>query len=132
MQQIDNLKDIFSAMQEIGAAWQGEVVKLREENARLTAENAELKKNFDTLKNGIDNLSEETNQLARNISDEIKNLRDEIIKELNVKDREDFQKFVADKFDKLLTKCNKPAENYSSETPAIQYNTGNVEKENYD
>ena len=130
MQQIDNLKDIFSAMQEIGAAWQGEVVKLREENARLTAENAELKKNFLALKNDINNLSEKAGQLAINISDAIKNLRDEIIKELNVKYREEFQKFVADKFDKLLAKCDKPAENYSSETPA--YNTGKVGNNVYD
>lgn len=101
MQEIEDLKEIFSAMQELGATWHSEIISLREknsqlekENFQLKEENSRLKKNFGDLKNDLNNLSEKIEQLTKNVSNEI-------ITELNVKDREYFQKFVKDYLKKI-------------------------------
>ena len=108
MQEIDDLKEIFTATHDLGVAWQDELVKLRAENETLTAK--------------LDKLTEETDKLTEKIrklsEDQIKNLRDEIIQELNSKNTEEFQKYVQD-YLKEIRKCvdGKLPFEPSSETP---------------
>lgn len=78
MQKFDDVKEIISAMHELGTAWHDEIISLREENARLKNENERLEKNFNNFK------------------DNLESVRCEIIKELDAKKHEDFQEFVRD------------------------------------
>ena len=96
MNNIEDLKEILTAMQEIGNAWHAENISLRnliKENEELRAENESLRREFDILSEKIVNLKEE---LHTEILTKQDKLRDEILKELDVKGRENFQKDVRD------------------------------------
>ena len=106
MQKIDDLREILTAIQDIGNAWQKEIIQLREENDRLFYENEHLRETRDRLtdqnkllRQDIKNLSEKTEQL-------IKDLRNDLIKELDSKKQEEFQKFVRDYLRKLREASN--------------------------
>lgn len=86
MQKIDDVKEIISAMHELGTKWHSEIILLREENLRLKKDNERLEKNFNNLKNNLEDV------------------RREIIKELDAKKREDFQEFVED-YLKRIREC---------------------------
>ncbi|MBD3879428.1 MAG: hypothetical protein SR1Q5_07070 [Quinella sp. 1Q5] len=121
MQKIDDLREILTAIQDIGNAWQAENIKLREENDRLLDKNGRLRETYDrltkqneSLRQDIKNLLEETKRL-------IENLRDDLINELAADKQEDFQKFVRDYLRKLRKASSTPttkAEETKPSTPS--------------
>ena len=102
MQNIDDLKEIVRAMQELGNAWHEENISLRSENERLLAENKNLRAENESLRREFDNLSEKVTVLK-------KELREEILGELNVTAQEDFQKFVRDYLGDIRKKLTAPS-----------------------
>lgn len=109
MQKIEELKEIFSAARDMGLSWQKELVELRQKNLQLEKENHQLKNENAELKKSFDALN-----------DEIKIIRNEIVRELAVKDREDFQEFVKN----YLTQIRKCVEGTVQPPPE----TDNAEK----
>ena len=83
MQEIDDLKEIFTATHDLGVAWQNEIVKLRAENK--------------TLADNYTKLSDENKKLH----DELLKVRNDIINELNTRNSDDFQKEVKDYLKKI-------------------------------
>lgn len=121
MQKIDDLREILTAIQEIGSAWQAEIIQLRKDRDDLLDENEHLRetcerltKQNNSLCQDIKNLSEKTEQL-------IKDLRNDLIKELDSKKQEEFQKFVRDYLRELRKASNTPtpkAEDPKPSTPS--------------
>lgn len=108
MQKIEDLREILTAIQDIGNTWQKENIQLRKDRDDLLDENQHLRetcerltKQNSSLRQDINNLSEKTEQL-------IKNLRDELIKELAADKQEDFQKFVRDYLREIRKPSNEP------------------------
>ena len=99
MQNIDDLKEIVRAMQELGNAWHEENISLRSENERLLAENKNLRAENESLRREFDNLSEKVTVLKNE-------LRKEILDELNATAQEDFQKFVKNYLGDIRKKLN--------------------------
>ena len=100
MQKIDDLKEIFTAIHDLGVAWQNELVALRTENSRLIAENKKLIDKNKTLAANYDKLSESYEQLVGenaklhtdlNLAEK---LHRDILAELNKQNSDDFQNFV--------------------------------------
>lgn len=96
MQKFEDLREVLTAIQDIGNAWHEENISLRAENSRLRDENNSLR----TENNSIRGQNENFRREIKNLSDEIKNLegklqnlRDELIKQLDV-DKQDNQKFI--------------------------------------
>ena len=91
METIDDLKEILTAAQDLGAKWQEEIISLRTENSRLQEENETLRENYESLHAENKKLQTELNNLSEKTEQLIKNLRDEIIRELNTANQEEFQ-----------------------------------------
>lgn len=100
METIDDLKEILTAAQDLGAKWQEEIISLRTENSRLQEENETLRENYESLhaenkklQTELNNLSEKTEQLNQNLREEIIAA---VAKELNAAKQDEFQNFVTD------------------------------------
>ena len=122
MQKIDDLREILTAIQDIGNAWQAENIKLRKDRDDLLDENEHLRETCDQLtkqnkllRQDINNLSEKTEQL-------IKNLRDELIRELATDKQEEFQKFVRDYLRELRKASNTPTTKAEESKPSTPSN----------
>ena len=90
------MREVLTAIQDIGNAWHEENISLRAENSRLRDENKSLRTENNSIRGQNENLRRE----IKNLSDEIKNLegklqslRDELIKQLDF-DKQDNQKFI--------------------------------------
>ena len=136
MQQIDDLKEIFKATQDLGVAWQNELVKLRAENSRLIAENKLLADNFKKISEENKNLHAELNNLSEKVGQLMENLRGDILTELNARNSDDFQNFVKDYLKKIrdcvdgTLATDKPTENSIAEyneTPDVSENSPKYE-----
>lgn len=101
MQNIEDLKEILTTVQEIGNAWYEENISLREENDRLLKENENLRAENESLRRELENLPAQVKEL-------LGILRDDIIGELDAKTRDDFQKFVRDYLKDIHDKLNTP------------------------
>ncbi len=116
MQNIEDLKEILTTVQEIGNAWHEENISLREENDRLLKENENLRAENESLRRELENLPAQVKELLGILRDDIINeldakthvLRDDIIGELDAKTRDDFQKFVRDYLKDIRDKLNTP------------------------
>ena len=122
MQKIDDLQEILTAIQDIGSAWQAEIIKLRKDRDELLDKNEHLRETRDRLteqnkllRQDIKNLSEKTEQL-------IKDLRNDLIKELDSKKQEEFQKFVRDYLRKLREASNTPTPKAEEPKPSTPSN----------
>lgn len=122
MQKIDDLREILTAIQEIGSAWQAEIIQLRKDRDDLLDENEHLRetcerltKQNNSLCQDIKNLSEKTEQL-------IKDLRNDLIKELDSKKQEEFQKFVRDYLRELRKASNTPTPKAEEPKPSTPSN----------
>ena len=82
MDNFEDLREVLSAIQEVGNAWQNENVSLKATNAELHAQN-------DQLRREVQNLSDE----VRNLQKKLDELRDEVIKQLKA-DKDDNQQFI--------------------------------------
>lgn len=111
MQNIEDLKEILTTVQEIGNAWHEENISLREENDRLLKENENLRAENESLRRELENLPAQVKEL-------LGILRDDIIGELDAKTRDDFQKFVRDYLKDIRDKLNTPTK--SEEQPDIK------------
>ena len=99
LQNIDDLKEIVRAMQELGNAWYTENISLREANDKLLKDNEKLRAENESLRREFDNLSEKVTVLKNE-------LRGEILDELNAAGQETFQKFVKDYLSDIRKKLN--------------------------
>ena len=99
LQNIDDLKEIVRAMQELGNAWYTENISLREANAKLSKDNEQLRAENESLRREFDNLSEKVTVLKNE-------LRGEILNELNAAEQETFQKLVKDYLGDIRKKLN--------------------------
>lgn len=136
MQQIDDLKEIFKATQDLGVAWQNELVELRAKNSRLIAENKLLADNFKKISEENKNLHAELNNLSEKVGQLMENLRGDILTELNARNSDDFQNFVKDYLKKIrdcvdgTLATEKPTENSIAEyneTPDVAENSPKYE-----
>ena len=89
MQKFDDLREVLTAIQDIGNAWQAENISLRAENSRLINENNSLRGQNENLRREIKNLSDE----VKNLETRLQSLRDELIKQLDA-DKQDNQNFI--------------------------------------
>lgn len=100
METIDDLKEILTAAQELGAKWQEEIISLRAENSELRKANETLRKNYESLHEENKTLRAELNDLSEKTEQLNQNLREEIIaavaKELDAAKQDEFQNFVKD------------------------------------
>lgn len=126
MQKFEDLREVLTAIQDIGNAWHEENISLRAENFRLRDENKSLRTENNSLREQNENLRRE----IQNLSDEIKNLesklqslRDELIKQLDV-DKQDSQKFIRKFFggnvSSVATQTDTPS--ISTTTPTTSQN----------
>ena len=122
LQKIDDLREILTAIQDIGNAWQAENIQLRNDRDDLLDENEHLRETRDRLteqnkllRQDINNLSEKTEQL-------IKDLRDDLIKELDSKKQEEFQKSVLEYLRKLREASNTPTPKAEEPKPSTPSN----------
>ena len=115
MERIDDLKEILSAIQEIGTSWQKEIIKLREENAQLADENKILRDNYDQLHAENESLKQELCNLSEKMEQLNLNLRNEIFKELNDMKQDEFQKMVADYLREIRKQVSSESENKTAE-----------------
>ena len=99
LQNIDDLKEIVRAMQELGNAWYKENISLHEANDKLLKDNEKLRAENESLRREFDNLSEKVTVLKNE-------LRGEILDELNAAGQETFQKFVKDYLSDIRKKLN--------------------------
>ena len=96
MQKIEDLKEIQTAIQEIGNAWRTENISLRKDRDDLLDENQHLRETCQRLTKQNNALRQDINNLSEKLEQLIKNLRDEVVKEFAADKQEDFQKFVRD------------------------------------
>lgn len=111
MQTIDDLKEILTAVQELGSKWQEENISLRAKNFRLEKENETLRENYNRLheenkilRDEIKNLSEKTEQLKKDLSEEIIAA---VAKELNAAKQDEFQNLVKDSLKDIRERLGK-------------------------
>lgn len=115
MEKIDDLKEILSAIQELGTSWQQEIIKLREENAQLADENKILRDNYNQLHAENESLKQELCNLSEKMEQLNLNLRNEIFKELNGMKQDEFQKMVADYLREIRKQVSSESENKTAE-----------------
>ena len=96
MQKIEDLKEILTAIQDIGNTWKTENISLRKDRDDLLDENQHLRETCQRLTKQNNSLRQEISSLSEKMEQLIKNLRDEVIKEFAADKQEDFQKFVRD------------------------------------
>lgn len=111
MQTIDDLKEILTAVQELGSKWREENISLREKNFRLEKENETLRENYNRLheenkilRDEMKNLSEKTEQLKKDLSEEIIAA---VAKELNAAKQDEFQNLVEDSLKDIRERLGK-------------------------
>ena len=116
MDNFADLREVLSAIQEVGNAWQSENVSLRAQNSRLQNENEQLRRE-------MQNLSEEVSKLEVKLAA----LRDELIKQLAA-DKADNQSFIKNYFganvSSVESQTNEP-------TPSQDTDTTHNEQPNY-
>lgn len=122
MQKIDDLREILTAIQDIGNAWQAENVSLRKDRDDLLDENEHLRETCERLTKQNNSLRQEINNLSEKTEQLIKNLRDELIKELAADKQEDFQKFVREYLRELRKASNTPTTKAEEPKPSTPSN----------
>lgn len=120
MEKIGDLKEILSAIQELGTSWQQEIIKLREENAQLADENKILRDNYNQLHAENESLKQELCNLSEKMEQLNLNLRNEIFKELNGMKQDEFQKMVADYLREIRKQVSSESENKTAEQQKSQ------------
>ena len=113
MDNFEDLREVLSAIQEVGNAWQNENVSLKATNAELRTQNDELRTQNETLRREVQNLSDE----VRNLEGKLDELRDEVIKQLKA-DKDDNQRFIRKYFG-----ANVSSVATQTDTPSTSTNT---------
>ena len=89
MEKFEDLREVLTAIQDIGNAWQAENVSLRAENSRLQSDNEQLRTHNEQLRRELQTLSDE----VRNLEAKLQDLRNELIKQLKA-DKDENQSFI--------------------------------------
>ena len=89
MDKFEDLREVLTAIQDIGNAWQSENVSLRTQNSELRRDNETLRTQNEQLRRELKTLSDE----VRDLEAKLAALRDEVIKQLKA-DKADNQSLI--------------------------------------
>lgn len=121
MQNFEDLREILTAIQDLGNEWQTQNVSLRAENSRLQSENIFLRDQNDQLRRKLKDLSDENKRLE----DKLNDLRDELITQLDA-DKRDNQEFI-----KRYFGANVSSRKTQTDAPSPSSNADRIRTSNY-